>query len=162
MQGSNATEGLATDAQDAPVGAAAGLDSSAAMVRAESTHLDATLGALVKRLSSVPGIEVSVSPRRSLLRKLIGDLPYIGELGVRDQHVHEILVRVGGTSYWLHASHGSLNCGREGRGEQGALDEELSFQDWATALFDEIAQRNLINHDAMLALRRLVEQDQVQ
>ena len=60
--------------------AGASLDSSAAMVRAESDQLDATLHALVRRLSSVPGLMMTVSHRHGRLRRLIGDLPYINDL----------------------------------------------------------------------------------
>ena len=45
--------------------------------------------------------------------------------------------------------------------ERGEVKEELSFSAWATALFDQIAQQNLVNHDSILALRHLVEQDRV-
>jgi hypothetical protein len=132
------------------------------MVRAESDSLDATLNALVKRLEGVPGLRVRVSPRPGTLRKLIGDIPYIGELGTRTAHVHEIVIDVGSSSYWLHASPGSIACGRTDRsGEHQPAEEELAFASWATALFDEIERRNLVNHDAMAALRRIVEQDRV-
>lgn len=130
------------------------------MVRAEFENLDATLNALVTRLSSVPGIDVSVSPRPGMLRKLIGDVPYVGELGTRSAHVHEVAVTVGSNRYWLHASDGSVRCGRSGAPvDGGPREEELTFTDWADALFDDIGQRNLVNHDAMAALRRLVEHD---
>jgi hypothetical protein len=163
MAGSNAAEGVTTAAADAGGGVAAGLDTSAAMVRTESEYLDGTLRALAQRLSSVPGLELSVSPRPGILRRLIGDLPYVGELGPRTPPVHRIVVKLGASSYWLHASDGSLICGREGRSsERGQFHEELTFKAWATTLFDEIARRNLANHDAMLALRRLVEEDQVE
>lgn len=161
MRGPHASEQFATGSGDAEAGTAAGFHTSAAMVRAESENLDATINALVKRLSSVPGLEVSVSPRRGALRKLIGDLPYFGELGTRSAHVHEVSVSVGVSSYWLHARDGSIACGRSTSGADGQKDEEVPFPLWATALFDEIAQRNLVNHDAMAALRRLVEQDRV-
>jgi len=161
MQGPHASEHFATAVSDAEGGASAGFHASAAMVRAETQHLDATINALVKRLSSVPGLEVKVSPRRGALRKLIGDLPYIGELGTRSAHVHEVSVCVGESSYWLHAREGSITCGRSTTRADGRHEQELPFTDWASALFDEIAQRNLANHDAMAALRRLVEQDRV-
>ncbi len=41
------------------------------------------------------------------------------------------------------------------------MKEELAFSAWATALFDEIARQNLVNHESLVALRRLVEQDRV-
>jgi hypothetical protein len=140
----------------------AGLDLSAAMVRAESGHLDATLHALVNRLSSVPGLRMRVSQRHGRLRRLIGDLPYINDLHRRSDPIQEIVVVVDPNSYWLHADHGSITCGRDfSSTELGEVKEELSFSAWATALFDQIAQQNLVNHDSILALRHLVEQDRV-
>jgi hypothetical protein len=140
----------------------AGLDLSAAMVRAESGHLDATLHALVNRLSSVPGLTMRVSQRHGRLRRLIGDLPYINDLHRRSDPIEEIVVVVNPNSYWLHAHHGSITCGRDVSSiERGDVKEELSFSAWATALFDQIAQQNLVNHDSILALRHLVEQDRV-
>jgi hypothetical protein len=134
---------------------------SSAMVRAEASDLDATLSALVTRLQSVPGLDVKVSPRPGMLRKLIGDLPYIHELGTRSAHVHEVVVSLGQTSYWLHATQGAITCGRTNSAGRQGQGEELPFTQWATALFDDIAQHNLVNHDAMAALRRLVEQDRL-
>jgi hypothetical protein len=162
MQGPHASERFATAGGATDAAGASGFHTSAAMVRAESANLDATLNALVTRLSGVPGIRVKASPRRGTLRKLIGDIPYIGELGTRSAHVHEVSVSVGPNHYWLHARDGSITCGRsDGSGDEGLRDEELTFALWATALFDDIEQHNLINHDAMAALRRLVEQDRV-
>jgi hypothetical protein len=164
MHGSRAPADLAITDEDAPTSVADGIDTSSAMVRAEADHLDATLGALVQRLSAVPGLELSVSPRPGILRKLIGDLPYLNERRRRKTPVQRLVVTLGTSSYWLHANHGSIRCGRERRSaETGQIaSDELPFRDWATALFDEIAQRNLVNHDSMVALRRLVEQDRVQ
>jgi hypothetical protein len=71
-------------------------------------------------------------------------------------------VSVGPNFYWLHARDGSITCGlRRESSEHGQREEELPFSLWATTLFDDIEQRNLVNHDAMAALRRLVEQDRV-
>jgi hypothetical protein len=149
--------------EDTRMHPAAGLDSSSAMVRAESDHLDATLHALVKRLSSVPGLKMTVSHRHGKLRRLIGDLPYINDLHRGTDPIHKIVIVVGPCSYWLHADHGSIECGREGSSfEPGQGKEELSFSVWATTLFDEIARQNFVNHESMVALRRLVEQDRVQ
>ena len=56
----------------------------------------------------------------------------------------------------------SIRCGREITSvERGHEKEELSFAVWATALFDDIAQRNYVNHDSMVALRHLIEHDRV-
>ncbi len=140
-----------------------GLDSSAALVRAESDHLDATLHALVIRLSSVPGLKVSVAYRHGKLRRLLGDLPYINDLNRRTGPIHKLLVAVGTRSYWVRADHGSIRCGREiTSGEQGQVTEEMSFSSWAATLFDEIAAQNFVNYESMAALRRLVEQDRVE
>jgi hypothetical protein len=161
MPGPNASERFATAGEDPGGAQAQDFHASSAMVRAEASDLDATLNALVTRLQSVPGLEVKVSPRPGMLRKLIGDLPYFHELGTKSAHVHEVLVSLGPTSYWLHATHGAITCGRSnGAGGKGQGDE-LTFTQWATALFDDIAQHNLVNHDAMAALRRLVEQDRL-
>jgi hypothetical protein len=148
----------ATTDLDGQAGAGAGLDSSAALVRAESDHLDATLHALVARLASVPGLKVSVSYRRGKLRRLLGDLPYINDLNRRTGPIHRLLVAVGMRSYWVHADHGSIRCGRELAPNDS---EEMRFVAWATSLFDEIAAQNFVNYESMVALRRLVEQDRV-
>jgi hypothetical protein len=149
--------------EDVRTSTGAGLDFSSAMVRAESDHVDATLHALVKRLSSVPGLTMTVSYRHGKLRRLIGDLPYINDLHRRTDPVHKIVVAVGPCSYWLNSDHGSIKCGREITSvERGQVKEELSFSVWATTLFDEIAQQNFVNHESMAALRHLVEQDRVE
>lgn len=143
-------------------GTGAALDSSAAMVRAESDHVNATLHALVKRLSSVPGLKMAVSYRHGRLRRLIGDIPYVNDLHRRTDPVEEIVIAVGPCSYWLHADHGAIACGRRDTSiERGTVEEELSFPAWATALFDAIARQNFVNHESMAALRHLVEQDRV-
>jgi hypothetical protein len=138
------------------------LDASSAMVRAESDHLDATLHALVRRLSSVPGLTMTVSHRHGRLRRLIGDLPYINDLHRWTDPINRVDVAVGPSTYWLEANFGSIRCGKAltsvGRGEDR---QELSFSVWATELFDEIARQNLVNHESMVALRRLVELDRV-
>jgi hypothetical protein len=155
MQGPRSADHLAVHDEDerGPV-----LDTSAALVRAESDHLDATLHALIMRLSSVPGLQVTVSYRHGKLRRLLGDLPYINDLSKRTGPIHRLVVAIGPSSYWVDARHGSIRCGRD---EQGEVSEELTFSAWATALFDEIVRQNLINYESMVALRRLVEQDRV-
>jgi hypothetical protein len=147
--------------KDAPANAGAELDSSAAMVRAESDHLDATLRGLVIRLSTVPGLKLTVSYRQGKLRRLIGDLPYVNDLNRKTGEVEEIVVEVGSCSYLLRSGHGRIECRRELTGEREPTTEELSFSDWATMLFDAIARQNLVNHESMVALRHLVEQDRV-
>jgi len=143
-------------------GTTADLDSSAAMVRAESDHLDATLHALVKRLSSVLGLNMVVSHRHGRLRRLIGDLPYVNDLHRRTDPIEKLVVEVGVCSYWLRADQGAIHCGREMTTiESGQVLEQLSFWDWATALFDDIARQNFVNHDSLVALRHLVERDRV-
>jgi hypothetical protein len=161
MPSPNASERLAASDEHPGGAQAADFHASSAMVRAEASDLDATLNALVTRLQSVPGLEVKVSPRPGMLRKLIGDVPYIGELGTKSAHVHEVVVSLGQSNYWLHATHGAITCGRANRAGGHGPQEELPFTQWATELFDDIAQHNLVNHDAMAALRRLVEQDRL-
>jgi hypothetical protein len=141
-------------------GAGDRLDTSSAMVRVESDHLDATLHALIKRLSSVPGLEVVVSYRHGRLRRLIGDLPYLNDLHRRSDPVEKITVAVGPRSYWLRSELGLIHCGRRAESiDPGARSEELSFAAWAGALFDDIAAQNFVNHDSTVALRHLVEHD---
>jgi hypothetical protein len=142
---------------------AARLDSSAAMVRAEVDYLDATLRALVTKLSTVPGLRMAVSYRHGKLRRLIGDLPYINDLNRTRNPIHKVVVSVGRSSYWLQSEHGLIKCGHEiTQTGQGRVKDELSFSDWARTLFDEIARQNYVNHESMVALRHLVEQDRVQ
>ncbi len=149
--------------EDAPPSSIAGVDSSSAMVRAESGHLDATLHALIRRLSSVPGLKIVVTYRHGRLRRLIGDLPYINDLHRRTDPIHKLAVTVDACSYWLQSEHGSIRCWREIAAiEPSRGREELSFSDWAGALFDAIAQQNFVNHESLLALRNLVEQDRAQ
>lgn len=132
------------------------------MVRAESNHLDATLHALVRRLSSVPGLTMTVSHRHGRLRRLIGDLPYINDLHRWSDPIREIDLAVGTSTYWLRSEHSAIRCGRAATSvERGEVKEELSFSIWANALFDDIARQNFVNHKSMVALRHLVEQDQV-
>ena len=149
--------GFATDGEDRAVRTPV-LDASAALVRAEVDHLDATLRALATRLSTVPGLKVKVGYRQGRLRRLVGDLPYINDLNRRTGPVARLAVACGPVSYWVHAEHGSIKCGRE---QHGALAEELPFSSWASRLFDEVVEQNLLNYEAMAALRRLVEQDRV-
>jgi hypothetical protein len=141
---------------------AVGFDSSSAMVRAEAEHLEATLGALVASLSSVPGLKLSVYPHRGLLRKLLGDLPYIDDMTRRKGQIQRIVVAIGPRSYWLRSQPGSIRCGLDVSTTQaGQANEEMTFSAWATALFEEIARQNLVNHDSLVALRQLVERDRV-
>jgi hypothetical protein len=143
-------------------GAAAGLDSSAAMLRAESGNLDATLHALVTRLSSVPGLEMTVSRRHGTLRRLIGDIPYINDLHRSSDPVESIQVAVGPCTYRLHNRGGAIECARELTSiERGPVREAMPFPEWATTLFEDISQQNFANHESMVALRHLVEQDRV-
>lgn len=157
-------EDVAMSNEDVRTNTGAGLDFSSAMVRGESRHLDATLHALVRRLSSVPGLKMAVSYRHGKLRRLLGDLPYINDLHRQTDPVHTIVVVVGPCSYWLRSEDGSIKCGREITSivPPQVKEEELSFPVWATTLFDDIAQQNFVNHDSMLALRHLVEQDRVE
>ncbi len=148
--------------EDARVTGAARLDSSSALVRAESAHLDATLHALVQRLSSVPGLKVTVSYRLGRLRRLIGDLPYMNDLHRSSDPIRSLVVDAGPCSYWLESANGSITCGRAvATIEHGEVREALPFTTWAAELFDDISRQNLANHESMAARRHLVEQDQV-
>ena len=138
--------------------APAGLDSTAALLRVETAHLDATVHALVARLSSVPGLQMTVRYRHGRLRRLLGDLPYINDLHRAGDPIESIAVSVRDSHYTLTSTNGALRCTRA-RSAGGAGEEELTFSAWADALFDDITHENLINHDAMLALRELVERD---
>lgn len=141
----------------------AGLDSSSAMVRAESAQLKATLSALVTRLSSVPGLELTVSRRHGRLRRLIGDLPYVNDLHRSSDPIDRLVVSVARHTYSLHAHEDSIVCTRELDSiERGPVKERLTFSAWALALFDDISQQNFANHESLVALRHLVERDQVQ
>lgn len=145
-----------------PASTGAGLDLSAAMVRAESHNLDAMLHALISRLESVPGLEMRVAYHQGKLRRLIGDLPYINDLHRSSDPVKEVVVTVGSRRYWLRSRQGSITCGTEASSiERREARDELSFSAWATALFGEISQQNLVNHGSLVALSRLVEQDRV-
>jgi hypothetical protein len=153
------------DVAVAPAGAQQGavdFDSSSAMVRAEAEHLEATLGALVAALSSVPGLKLSVYPHPGILRKLLGDLPYINDMARRKGQIQRIAVAIGPWSYWLHSELGSIKCGRDAAAAQaGQANEQMTFSAWVTALFEQIARQNLVNHDSLVALRQLVERDRV-
>jgi hypothetical protein len=164
MSASEQAPDVATAEQGGPAGARAGaisgLDSSAALVRAESAHLNATLHGLVRRLGSIPSLALTVTYRQGRLRRLLGDLPYLNDLRRSGDPIEEIVATVGEDSYWLRSSCGAIACGRDrGRGGLERDRERLAFHDWATALCSEIERENLLNHEALLGLRRLVEQD---
>ena len=94
--------------------------------------------------------------------KLVGDLPYINDLNRRRGPVQAIVITLGAYSYWLRSDGGSIRCGRDVASPQpGLADEELTFSVWAKTLFDEIARRNVLNHDSLVALRQLLEHDRV-
>jgi hypothetical protein len=76
--------------------------------------------------------------------------------------VQRILVAVGPRSYWLRSDDGVIACGRELASiERAAANEDLPFAAWATELLDDIAQQNFVNHEALVALRSLVETDRL-
>jgi hypothetical protein len=138
------------------------LDSTAALVRAESAQLDATLEALVSRLAAVPGVQITVRRRHGWLRRLVGDLPYLNGLHRRDDPIHKLTVTLGSRAYWLEADRSSIRCWTEvSSTDRGLVTEQLRFEAWATALFDEIARENLVNYASLVALRQLVVHDQV-
>jgi hypothetical protein len=162
MFGTHGPEDVAVASDDVSRAAAAGLDSSSAMVRVEADHLDATLNALVTRLSSVPALNLSVSYRQGKLRRFLGDLPYLNDMNRPTGPIQRIAIVVGRHSYWLHSEFGSIRCGRDAVSpKSGESNQELTFSVWARTLFDEIASQNLVNHDSLVALRHLVEHDRV-
>ena len=134
-----------------------GLDFSSAMLRAEAGHQEAGLHGLVARLSSIPGLQLRVSYRHGMVRRLLGDLPYVNDLHRRTDAIREIAVDVGTGSYRLRSERGSLECTRT----QGHTQTKLSLSTWVSALFEDIVEQNLGNHDSLVALRCLVEQDRV-
>ena len=147
-------------AEEPGLKAPAEFDASAAMVRAESAELPAMVHALVQRLSSVPGLELGVVRRHGTLRRLLGDLPYLNGLHRRSDPVERIDVAVGDCSYWLIAERSAVRCGRRGGSpEHRDREEQLSFEAWASSLFDAIAAQNSVNLESVAALRRLVERD---
>jgi hypothetical protein len=151
-------------APHADVDPAAGLDASAALLRAESAHLDATLHALARQLAAVPGLALAVSHRQGRLRRLLGDLPYLNDLHRARAAIETLALRAGAHSYTLRAAHGSLTCTREQLSPEGARGarEELPFTQWAAALFADIEHQNLANHEALRTLRELIERGAAQ
>lgn len=149
-------------AEEPGIQAPAAFDASAAMVRAESAELPAMVRALVQRLSSVPGLELSVARRHGRLRRLLGDLPYLNGLHRQADPIERIDVTVGASAYWLVAERSAIRCGRRGSTPgRGDREEELSFENWASSLFDVIAAQNSANLESVAALRRLVERDRL-
>jgi hypothetical protein len=145
----------------APTDISSELDASSARLRAESGHLDAMLSALVGRLSSIPGLRMTVSYKHGRIRRLIGDLPYVNDLHPSTGPIRKVVISVGSRSYWLRTESSSIRCGREDLPSVDPVSpgEELAFSNWASALFEEITQQNLINHESMVALRHLIERD---
>lgn len=138
------------------------LDESSAMVRAEADHLEVRLRAFVQRMSSVPGVGMSVSYRPGKLRRLLGDLPYLNDVNRPTGAIQRIVIAAGPYSYWLNANPSSITCGRDpisAQPERGG--EMLTFSSWARALFDELANHNVANHNSLVALGQLVEHDRV-
>ncbi|MHB8491715.1 MAG: hypothetical protein ACYDA6_05815, partial [Solirubrobacteraceae bacterium] len=130
---------VATVHEAEPMGTNPGLDLSSAMVRAESQHTDATLHALLERLSSVPGLKVTGTYRHTWFRRLLGDLPYINDLHRDKDPVQRISVDVGPCTYWLDSHRSSIRCGTELAAsiERGPVRDELPFSTWASRLFDD-------------------------
>jgi hypothetical protein len=164
MSASTEAEDAAARRAHEPENPVAAVDASAAMLRAESAHLDAMLRALVQRLESIPGLELEVGHRQGMLRRLLGDLPYVNEPHSGGAAIETLQLRVGEFSYTLRAGDGSILCARRHIAVDGAVGEreELAFAQWAAALLAEIERQNLTNHEALLALRDLVERGHVQ
>jgi hypothetical protein len=140
----------------------AAVDTDAALLRAESDHVQATVHALLSRLSAIPGLRVKVLYRHGRLRRLLGDLPYLNELHRSGDAIRRLEVSVEGACYWLECEPGLVHCGRDVENAEPSRErEELTFASWANELFAEISHQSHVNHDAMFALRRLVEQGQL-
>ena len=131
-------------------------------MRAESDHAQATVHALVGRLSAIPGLDLRVFYGQGRLRRLLGDLPYLNELHRRADPIRRLEVSAAGTCYWLRCEPGAIHCGRElAPAHRAPVHEELPFASWAAELFAEISRQSHASQDAMSALRALVEHDQL-
>ncbi len=139
---------------------AAEFEESAAMLRAEATDADAMLHSLADRLEAVPGLTVVVTHRHGRVRRLIGDIPYVNDLHRRTDPIDRIVVTVGPLDYWVAPVDGSIRggTGAPARGP-GPVDRTAPFAEWADRLFDAIVRQNHANHQSLVALRTLIEQD---
>jgi hypothetical protein len=134
--------------------AATALECGSAMVRAEADHLDVLVDALVDSLSSVPGLEIRVTYRHGRLRTLLGDLPYVNDLGRGTGPTRKLAVTVGRSRYLLEVESCAIKCSVvDASGDEDAL----TVRDWAKSLTDEIERHNRFNYESITALRNLVE-----
>jgi hypothetical protein len=146
------------DDQDGSTSAASDLESSAALLRSDSESIDALLHALVEKLSGVPGLTMSVAYGDRRLRRLIGDIPYVNDRRRKSDPIRIVVVTVGSCDYWVRADEGSMECGTDRTSPQeGKVTDALPFPQWADALFNDIIRQNHVNHEAIAALRSLIE-----
>lgn len=138
------------------------LDVSAASLRAETEHLDLLLHSLVDKLRAVPGLEPVITYRRSRLRRIVGDVPYVNDLHRKSSPIEAIRVTVGGSAFELSATTSSITCSVVGRGpgtERGQV--ATSFSEWITQLMAAIDERNRLAADSLSALQDLIVYDRV-
>lgn len=130
------------------------------MLRSESADADAMLRSLADRLGAIPGLVVSVTRRRGKVRRLIGDLPYVDDLPRRAGPIEKIVVTVGGVDHWVLSVDGSLRFGT-GTLVLGSdrAHNAGSFATWADGLLDAVVRQGRADHDALVGLRALIEQD---
>ncbi len=134
------------------------LESSAAMLRFDVEDADALLGALLERLSSVPGLKIVVKYRTGRIRRLLGDIPYVNDLHPVSAPIRRLIVTVGSSDYWVESNGGLLTCGADRLTLQhGPVTDPLPFPEWADLLIGQIVSQNHINHESAVALRSLIE-----
>lgn len=138
------------------------LDESAAMLRYDSSSLDAMLRALVERLSGVPGLGMTVTHHQGPFRKFLGDIPYVNDLNRRSDPINSIVVVVGTTEYWLKNTNGKIHCGTNiPASPNGRVTTDKVFSSWAESLISDLTRENKTHCDAISALRDLTESGQL-
>lgn len=136
-----------------------GLDASGASLRADSAHLDLLLHSLVDKLRAVPGLELGISYRRSLFRRILGDLPYVNDLHRTSSPIESIRVTVGGSIFDLSATDSSITCSVSSRANR--TPTVMSFSAWIKQLMAAVDERNRIATDSLAALQDLIVFDRV-
>jgi hypothetical protein len=98
-----------------------------------------------------------------MLRRLIGDLPYLNGRRGSSAPIQRVSVALGPRTYLLAVAPGSIRCWIEGTSldRPGGPAEQLPFRDWATRLLGEVAEQNLVNYSSLVALRHLVVHDRM-
>ena len=141
---------------------AGGLDAAAASLRADVDQLDVLLRSLVDKLRAIPGLSPAVTYRRSRLRRILGDLPYVNDLYRRSSPIERISVTVADRAFELGATTSSITCSIESRAPSAARSVTVvSFSEWIKELMATIDERNRLAADSMAALQHLIVFDQV-